>query len=116
MIRNLARVILLGYGYRVLLAEDGLQALEVYQREGGRIDLVVLDLTMPRLSGRDTLRRLAGLDPGVKVLFSSGYSADQVNLAEFPEVLGFVHKPYRSDELAAAVRSALDKARALPAG
>ena len=78
IIRNLGRTILQRYGYRVLLAEDGLEALQVYRQHGEPIDLVILDLVMPRLSGHDTLRQLQQLDPDVRVLFSSGYSAEQV--------------------------------------
>ena len=66
MLRSLGAAILRRHGYRVLLAEDGREAVEVYEREGGRIDLVVLDLTMPRLSGREALRRLREIDPGVR--------------------------------------------------
>jgi len=106
IIRSLGRTILQQYGYRVLLAEDGLEAVDIYRKEGETIDLVILDINMPRLSGGDTLQHLSQLDAGVRVLFSSGYSAEQVIVTE--GVLGFVHKPYRPQELAAAVRSALD--------
>src|SRR5262249_18376945 len=109
MIRNLGRTILQSYGYRVLLAQDGVEALEVYQREQSAIDLVILDLTMPRLSGRDTFRQLVALNLDVRILFASGYSADNVTEAEHEHVLGFVGKPYRPDDLAQTVRAALDK-------
>ena len=82
MIRNLGRTILQRYGYHVLLAEDGQEALEIYRREQSSIDLVILDLTMPRLSGRDTLRQLLQIDPDVRVLFSSGYSAEQITATD----------------------------------
>jgi len=74
MIRQLGTLILERHGYEVLLAGDGVEALQVYCENRGKIDLVILDLTMPRLSGRDTFRRLVEMDPGVRVLFSSGYS------------------------------------------
>jgi hypothetical protein len=109
MIRNLGRTILQRQGYDVLLAEDGQQAVEIYQREKKRIDLVILDLTMPRLSGRDTLRQLRQLRPDVPVLFASGYSADQMTETEREGVLGFINKPYRPQELANTVRAALNK-------
>src|SRR5262249_6687107 len=78
LIRNLGRTILQRCGYQVLIAEDGQQAVEVFHREHQRIDLVILDLTMPRLSGEDALRRMIEIDPAVRVLFSSGYFADHV--------------------------------------
>jgi PAS domain S-box-containing protein len=109
MIRNLGRTILQRYGYKVLLAEDGLEALDVYRREAGRIDLVILDLTMPRLSGRDTHRALLQIDPHAHVLFASGYSA--ANISEEEGVLGFISKPYRPQELANTVRAALNKCK-----
>jgi CheY-like chemotaxis protein len=109
MLRQLAQTILEARGYRVLLAADGREAVDVYRREAGRIDLVVLDLTMPRLSGRDACRQLAALDPGVRVLLSSGFAADQAASEREAGVCGFVSKPYRPADLAAAVRAALDE-------
>jgi two-component system, cell cycle sensor histidine kinase and response regulator CckA len=111
VIRNLGRTILQRYGYKLLLAEDGQEALEVYRREMGRIDLVILDLTMPRLSGRDTLRELQKMDPNVRVLFSSGYSAEYFNDSSKDDVLGFVSKPYRPQDLALTVRRVLDQSK-----
>jgi PAS domain S-box-containing protein len=106
MLRNLGRAILESHGYRVLVAEDGLQAVAVYQHARESIDLVVLDLTMPRLSGRDALKCLYRINPRVRVLFASGYTAEQA--AEHECVLGFVGKPYRAEDLAGAVRRALN--------
>jgi CheY-like chemotaxis protein len=106
-IRTLGKRVLETQGYRVLLAEDGLDALETYSEMQREIGLVVLDLTMPRLSGRDTLKRLREIDPTVRVLLSSGYSVDQVQDTAW--AVGFVSKPYRPEELARAVRNALGK-------
>jgi PAS domain S-box-containing protein len=108
MIRTLGRAILEPRGYRVLLAADGQEAVDVFRREQGHIDLVILDLTMPRLSGRDACRELARLDPNVRVLLSSGYAADQAGALGEAGVRGFVGKPYRPADLTAAVRAALD--------
>jgi PAS domain S-box-containing protein len=111
MIRDVGRAILKGYGYQVLLAEDGKEALEMYAREKDRIDLVVLDLTMPHLSGGDTLRELIHLNPNVRVLFASGYSAEAVPDFGGENVAGFINKPFRAQELATTIRSVLDKKR-----
>ncbi|HYT89710.1 MAG TPA: PAS domain S-box protein [Gemmataceae bacterium] len=108
LIRQLGSVILQRQGYKVLLASDGLEALEVYREHRDHIDLVILDLTMPRLSGRDTLKRLVEMNPDVRVMFSSGYSSEQVTASEYRQVLGFIPKPYRADELAAQLWSTLD--------
>src|SRR5581483_800770 len=110
LLRDLARAILEGQGYKVALAGDGVEAVETYRRE--RSDLVVLDLTMPRLSGREALRHLREIDPEVRVLFASGYTAEHLRDEEQRQVLGFVKKPYRPEDLAYAVRTALDRGRA----
>jgi PAS domain S-box-containing protein len=112
MIRNLARAVLEQHGYQVLLAADGLEAVETYRRERHRIALVILDLTMPRLSGRDALRQLLQIDPQVRVLLASGYSAEHLSELEEDQIAGFIGKPYRVDELAKTVRATLDRAKA----
>lgn len=109
LIRQLGRTILERCGYQVLLAKDGQEALETYAQARERIDLVVLDLTMPRLSGRDTFRRLRQLDPDVGVLFASGYSAEIAWTEDLHQALGFIGKPYQPDELARAIRTALER-------
>ncbi|MDP3722517.1 MAG: response regulator, partial [Candidatus Omnitrophota bacterium] len=108
-VRSVGRRVLTRYGYTVLEAADGDEALAVFARERRRIAAVVLDLTMPRRSGRDTLVELIRMDPELPVLLSSGYAAD---LAA-GELLaagarGFVSKPYQPRDLARAVREALD--------
>jgi two-component system cell cycle sensor histidine kinase/response regulator CckA len=111
MLRNLGRTILRRYGYEVLLAEDGRQAVSIYQWKKRHIALVILDATMPRLSGRDTLQQLLQIDPEVRVLLASGYAAETVAGPGAEGALGFISKPYREQELAATVRTALDKVR-----
>jgi PAS domain S-box-containing protein len=115
VLRSLGRAILERYGYRVLVAEDGLQAVEMYKQHAGQIDLVILDQTMPRLSGRDAALRLRDIDPMLRVVLASGYSEDHAAESESAGVLGFISKPYRPEELAAAVRAALDRAAPSPA-
>jgi two-component system, cell cycle sensor histidine kinase and response regulator CckA len=107
LIRSLTSKILERDGYHVLLAEDGLQALEIYQRERARIGLVILDRTMPGLSGDDTCRRLLALEPNVRVVLSSGYFPEDLG-AIHPRIRGFLSKPYRREELIHAVRAALE--------
>ncbi len=105
MIRQLGPVVLEAAGYVVLEAEDGAEAVDVFRREHDRIDLVILDLTMPRLSGRDAFRQMQAIDPAARVLFSSGYSAD--DLSEVDGARGLLSKPYRPPDLLAAVRRAV---------
>jgi CheY-like chemotaxis protein len=77
----------------------------VFVREHDRIDLVILDATMPRMSGRDAFLRITEFDPDARVLFSTGYSAE--DLSGIEGSLGLLPKPYRPDGLLAAVRDAL---------
>jgi PAS domain S-box-containing protein len=104
MVRAVGRRILERHGYRVLEASDGAEAVAVYRRHT-RIDLVVLDLTMPKLSGREALGELRRLNPKVCVLLASGYVIEGAG----EEVAGFVPKPYGEQELARAVSQALEE-------
>jgi DNA-binding NtrC family response regulator len=110
-IRNVAAAILGGHGYRVLLAEDGVLAIDLFQRQWRSIDLVILDLRMPKLSGRDTLHALWQVDPAARVLVTSGHSDDYQCVADSEPVAGCLRKPWTSDELARAVRDALAQNR-----
>jgi CheY-like chemotaxis protein len=103
-IRNTARTGLQLFGYRVEVAADGLEALEALKKE--RFDLVVLDLTMPGMSGREAFQRMRALVPGMPVIVSSGYALEGAET--LPGLAGFLAKPYRPDDLAKAVRGALD--------
>ena len=109
-IRRLGQTILEHHGYTVLLAEDGQEALEVFRREGKRIRLVILDLTMPRQSGQEVFLELRRLDQKIKVIVSSGHHKDLV-LNELQNIknVDFIPKPYRPNELARKVRSVLDQ-------
>ncbi len=96
-------------GYKVLVVESGKKALETYERNGERIDIVVLDMVMPDMSGRETYAALKGMNPGIKVLLSSGYSID----GEATRILnhgcnGFIQKPYTIESLSQKLREILD--------
>ncbi len=109
IIRDLGRTVLEELGYTVVLAEDGRQALDIFSATPGRFDLIVLDLSMPNLSGREVLEYLRVLSPDIKVLVSSGYSdTGQGDTLERFHPVGFIPKPYRPSELSIAVREALD--------
>jgi PAS domain S-box-containing protein len=109
LVRNVAHKMLRNLGYDVLLAEDGRQAIELYRERAFHIDLVLLDLTMPNMSGQEAFEMLRQLNPDVRVLFSSGYSAEHATGLADGSLVGFVPKPYRSHELARLVRSVLDE-------
>ncbi len=111
VVRHVARTLLMRLGYQVIEARDGIEGLAAHEEHGEAIDLVLLDLSMPNLSGRETFRRLRERDSGVPVLICSGYLVD---LNEFTEECGacpngFVQKPYRFDDMSDTIRRVLDK-------
>jgi two-component system, cell cycle sensor histidine kinase and response regulator CckA len=112
MIRDLGRQILEIHGYRVITAVDGQEAIDTYIRDRARIDLVILDLTMPRLSGLEVMGRIREIDPEARILLSSGYRWDTAPAAQgVGKASGFLPKPYRAELLARAVRQVLDRGR-----
>ena len=109
MVRDLGNEILRSYGYQVVLAGDGLEALEIYENNGKEIDLVILDLLMPNLGGKETLVRLRELDPAPKVIICSGYGSRGNGLQQIiTSRINMVHKPFKPEELVFAVRQTLD--------
>ncbi len=100
MIRSIAATILQDVGYKTLLAENGEEAVDIYKENSGKIDLVIMDMIMPKLNGIDAFEKLKVLNPDVKVLISSGFSKEG-DLEKLTEngVQGFIRKPYRKVEL-----------------
>jgi PAS domain S-box-containing protein len=112
MIRKLARNILEQSGYTVIVAENGEQAIRIFREVAGQISAVLLDMTMPVMSGEKTLEQLRGINPGVRVLLSSGFSEIEA-LERFPgkAVQGFVQKPYTAAHLVEKISSVLVASR-----
>lgn len=110
LVRDLGDRILKRAGYHVLLAANGKQALQVYKSEQGNIALVILDLNMPEMGGKQCLAELLKFDPGARVIMSTGASADD-ELKEAVKRLakGVVSKPYEIRQLLQAVRLALEE-------
>jgi CheY-like chemotaxis protein len=108
IVRRTARHALERYGYEVLVANDGAEAVEVYSGHNGSVALVLLDLTMPVMSGEEALRRLQQINPAVRVLLTSGYNEIEA-LQRFAGkgLAGFIQKPYSSVALAEKVKAAL---------
>jgi PAS domain S-box-containing protein len=97
-------------GYEVLLAKSGKEAIEIYQKNHDRIDMVILDMIMPKMGGGETYDKLKEINPGIKVLLSSGYSID----GEATKILergcnGFIQKPFNMTDLSKKIREILDK-------
>ncbi len=110
MVRDLGTEILRGYGYQVVEAADGVEALEIFNHKRAEIDLVILDLLMPKLSGKETLERLRQLDSTLKILICSGYGTrePESQLLAGDRQTPLVHKPFKPEELVYAVRKILD--------
>jgi DNA-binding NtrC family response regulator len=108
-VRELARIILRGQGYRVLLAEDGRQAVEMYRQIRGHIALVLLDSSMPVLSGAQALAELVALDPAVRVLLLSGGGSQELAPELRRHLAGSVEKPFNPDQFLQTVRVALSQ-------
>jgi PAS domain S-box-containing protein len=108
IVRATARHTLQRYGYRSISAQDGAEALEAYKASPGQVALVLLDLTMPVMSGEETLRHLQVIDPKVKVLLTSGYNeVEAVQRFAGKGLAGFIQKPYTAAALAEKVKEVL---------
>ena len=108
IVREMARKSLERQGYRVLLADHGLEAIDVFKRHPGDIALVFLDLSMPGMGGAEVLPELRKIRPHAKVVVSSGYSeAETMRMFAGQDVSGFLQKPFTSTGLAEKVKTAL---------
>ena len=110
MVRQLGNRVLMHAGYTVLSAVDGMDALRVFRENSDRIDLVLLDVVMPELSGRGVYDELRKTYPDLKFLFTSGYSTNAIH-TDFvlQEGIEFVQKPYSPNALLRKVREILDR-------
>ena len=105
--RSLDRKVLEAYGYRVIEAYDGEDAIAKFKEHQDRIDLLFLDTIMPKKNGKEVYEEVTRIKPGLKVLFTSGYSADtfhSVETREFP----FIAKPILPMLLLKMIREVLD--------
>jgi len=101
-------------GYRVLLARDGLEAVETHLRHKDEIAAVILDLGLPKLSGWEAFLKMKQVQPQIKTIFTSGYIKPEMRVDMIRHgVVAIIHKPYLPDELLAKVGAAIDKPAAL---
>jgi len=104
-IRDVGEELLQAMGYSVLLARDGKEAVELYEKNGDNIDIVLLDIVMPHMGGSEVYEKMKGINPNIKVLLLSGYSID----GEATDILdrgcdGFIQKPFTMKELSGKIR------------
>lgn len=108
-IRFLGKATLEKVGLQVITAVDGRDAVNIFKKKQDEINLVLMDMTMPRLSGEEAFKKLQEINPAVKVVLSSGYS-EQEATRKFSKsgLMGFLQKPYRPSDLIAKVKSIID--------
>jgi CheY-like chemotaxis protein len=108
-VRNMTRNVLEDFGYTVIEAVDGEDAVRKFREHGERVDLLVLDMIMPRKNGKEACREIMEIRPGVKALFTSGYTADLVHKKGILEPgVNFIVKPSTPAALLRKVREVLD--------
>ena len=104
-------LLLRGFGFEVVVARDGAEAVDVFRARSAEIDVVLLDLTMPRMNGIETLRQLRSIAPGVRVILTSGYGEgpfdDEPKRGEGPDAL--LPKPYAAEHLLATIQRVMRK-------
>lgn len=114
LVRNLALHVLASNGYRTIAAKDGAEAVALFKQHIDEIDAVLLDLTMPVLSGGDVLVELHRLRPDLPVIITSGYNQSGApQLSQANHHVRFLQKPYRTQKLLTEIREALARPVAL---
>ncbi len=110
IIRDLVREVLEKLGYKVLLAKDGKEAVQIYRAFGSTIDIVILDIVMPGISGIETYQKLNTINPTVKVLFCGAKALSDTLFRDDPSLKDkpFAAKPFSINELPRTIRSILD--------
>jgi PAS domain S-box-containing protein len=109
-VRDLTEEVLMELGYEVILAKNGKEAIRLYEEKKNEIDLVLLDMIMPEMAGRETNLRLRNINPDVRVLLSSGYSQNGTATEILNEgAMGFVQKPFKIQELSKVINDILKK-------
>ncbi len=108
-VRQVTRSILVEFGYSVIEAADGEEAVATFAREQDRVQLILCDLVMPKKNGRETIAEIRQVKPDVKVIFISGYAADIIAHQEnMDSAIPLLLKPLKPAELLAKVRQFLD--------
>jgi two-component system cell cycle sensor histidine kinase/response regulator CckA len=112
MIIEVGKAMLIALGYKVLVARDGQQAIDIFSRQPDSVDLVILDLIMPGMDGRKTFEAMRSIQNSTPVILSSGYSMD----GQVAEILekgcnGFIQKPFKLTELSQKIRQIMETCR-----
>ena len=109
-LRKLARIMLESFGYSVITAKDGEEAITEFSANRESIGLVLLDMIMPKKNGKEVSQVIGKMSPGIKILFTSGYTMDVATTKELTEAgFDFIHKPFQVRSLMLKVREVLDR-------
>ncbi|MBJ6751104.1 response regulator [Geomonas anaerohicana] len=108
-VRSLVDMVLSRHGYQVILAEDGEEVVHRFQAEQHGIELVLMDIIMPRKNGIEAYAEIKKIQPGAKVLFTSGYTADFIQSRGMKEGVELIMKPVQPMELLRKVREVLER-------
>jgi len=105
MIRDMAAEILNEFGFRVFTASDGAEGVDVFEQQRSQVDVVLLDMTMPRMNGEACFRALKDIDAEARIIICSGYSESDTR-AELGDVTpaDIIHKPFHPDMLLDSIR------------
>jgi CheY-like chemotaxis protein len=115
--RVLANRVFTEAGFEVVTVQSGFECLERFRKQPHGFDLILLDLSMPFMDGEETYRRLRDIYPGVVVLLSTGFMAqERVDRMLAAGMAGFIRKPHRPDELLARVQAVLEDVKLARAG
>jgi CheY-like chemotaxis protein len=106
--RASARRVLESLGYRVLEAQDGAEAVDVFFHHQQEVRLLMLDAMMPKLSGVEAAQRIRQLAPAVPVLLATGFDAAEAEQKKLTPPMEVIAKPFRAEELARTLRALLD--------
>ena len=109
VIVGLCKNLLTHIGYTVLTASDGKEALKIYKKQQDSIDAVILDLSMPQMSGKQVFQEMLIINSDVKVIISSGHGDEHSKKGILAQAQGNIRKPYKTKDLARALRDVLDK-------
>ena len=113
-VRSLAHKVLQRAGYNVLQACDGEEAIAVFKAHPGKIDLLVMDVAMPRLNGPDAVQQIHAIRPGIPVVFCTGYAGTHLEQGyPMPDNAVILHKPYYPNDLLQQVRAQFIASQAL---
>jgi len=107
-VRHLLKATLSRAGYRLIFAEDGEEAFRKFKKHQDKISLVISDIVMPKMNGRVLYEEICKINPRIKMIFISGYSADMIKCNEMPtDQLRFITKPFSKKALFEEINSIL---------